>query len=175
MDWNRSVGYIARMVSRQKTFHMDETLLPAGLRVGTSSWSTASWRGVFYSDRCRAGNYISEYSRVFDTVEIDSTFYGTPRPGFSSRRRRLGPSRMKPAFPIWIISFVGPNPAQHARDDPLRPESQRSRGALLGFGAGLRRDSGGSCRRHSGSPEKENAVFWTQISVEHCFRLRHLL
>ncbi len=54
--------------------------LPAGLRVGTSSWSTASWRGVFYSDKCRAGNYISEYSRVFDTVEIDSTFYGTPRP-----------------------------------------------------------------------------------------------
>ena len=75
MDRDRSVGYIARMVSGQETFQM---ALPTGLRVGTSSWSTASWHGVFYSDRCRAGNTITEYSRVFDPVEIDSTFYEPP-------------------------------------------------------------------------------------------------
>lgn len=42
-------------------------------------FSYADWKGVFYPDEMRAHNYLIHYSRIFNAVEIDSTFYGIPR------------------------------------------------------------------------------------------------
>jgi uncharacterized protein YecE (DUF72 family) len=51
-----------------------------GLRIGTCSWNYDSWVGSVYSQkRSRAVEYLSEYSRRFDSVEIDSWFYKIPR------------------------------------------------------------------------------------------------
>lgn len=48
------------------------------LRVGTSSWSSADWRGVFYPEDAAPASFLSHYGRIFDTVECDATFYGIP-------------------------------------------------------------------------------------------------
>ena len=48
------------------------------LRLGTSSWSSADWVGVFYPPGATAAGFLSEYAKHFDTVEVDSTFYRTP-------------------------------------------------------------------------------------------------
>jgi uncharacterized protein YecE (DUF72 family) len=52
-----------------------------GLRwyIGTMGFSYADWSGVFYPADMPARNYLSYYSRIFNGVEIDSTFYGIPR------------------------------------------------------------------------------------------------
>ncbi len=42
-------------------------------------WGYADWSGVFYPPKAASRDYITLYSQSFDTVEIDSTFYGTPR------------------------------------------------------------------------------------------------
>ena len=34
---------------------------------------------MFYPEGAKAGEYIKFYAQALDTVEIDSTFYGTPR------------------------------------------------------------------------------------------------
>lgn len=47
------------------------------LRVGTSGWSYKEWETVFYPKGEK--NKLSYYSRYFDTVEIDSTFYAYPK------------------------------------------------------------------------------------------------
>ncbi|MFQ5655022.1 MAG: DUF72 domain-containing protein [Planctomycetota bacterium] len=49
-----------------------------GLRIGTSSWSTRDWVGGFYPPGTPPHRYIEHYSTVFDTVEIDATFYRMP-------------------------------------------------------------------------------------------------
>lgn len=49
-----------------------------GIRVGTSSWSSKDWVGVFYPPKTPSNRFIEHYSTVYDTVEIDSTFYGIP-------------------------------------------------------------------------------------------------
>ncbi len=49
------------------------------LYLGTQSWSHKDWVGVFYPEGTAPADYISEYARHFNTVEIDSTFYGIPR------------------------------------------------------------------------------------------------
>ena len=43
-------------------------------------FSYADWSGVFYPDDLPAHRRLGYYSRIFNAVEIDSTFYGTPRP-----------------------------------------------------------------------------------------------
>jgi uncharacterized protein YecE (DUF72 family) len=48
--------------------------------IGTMGFSYADWSGVFYPDGLPAHKRLGYYSRIFNAVEIDSTFYGTPRP-----------------------------------------------------------------------------------------------
>lgn len=48
------------------------------IRTGCSGWSYSTWSGTFYPGSAKPGDYLSLYSRVFDTVEIDSTFYAIP-------------------------------------------------------------------------------------------------
>jgi uncharacterized protein YecE (DUF72 family) len=44
------------------------------LRIGTCSWKYDSWRGIVYPEE-GAFNYLEEYGRHFDTVEIDQWFW----------------------------------------------------------------------------------------------------
>lgn len=43
-------------------------------------WSYEDWRGPFYPADLAMSRALEEYAKVFDTVELDTTFYGTPRP-----------------------------------------------------------------------------------------------
>jgi uncharacterized protein YecE (DUF72 family) len=56
------------------------------LRIGTSGWNYPSgkgtWNGIFYplpEDRQRGFDELRFYSERFNTVEVNSTFYGQPR------------------------------------------------------------------------------------------------
>ena len=47
--------------------------------LGTMGFGYSDWGGVFYSPGTPARNYLNHYSRYFNSVEMDTTFYGTPR------------------------------------------------------------------------------------------------
>jgi uncharacterized protein YecE (DUF72 family) len=47
--------------------------------IGTSGWSYEEWEGLFYTKGEK--KKLTFYSRYFDTVEIDSTFYAYPTQG----------------------------------------------------------------------------------------------
>jgi uncharacterized protein YecE (DUF72 family) len=50
------------------------------LRIGCSGWNYAHWRnGVFYPPRLPARLWLEHYSRSFDTVEVNTTFYRLPK------------------------------------------------------------------------------------------------
>ncbi|MEM3048462.1 MAG: DUF72 domain-containing protein, partial [Candidatus Bathyarchaeia archaeon] len=51
----------------------------ADLRLGTSGWSYREWIGPFYPDG--ETKMLQHYTRIFDTAEIDSTFYSYPTTG----------------------------------------------------------------------------------------------
>jgi uncharacterized protein YecE (DUF72 family) len=48
------------------------------VRIGTSGWSYADWVGPFYTPGTNPGGYLQFYSRHFDIVEVDSTYYRVP-------------------------------------------------------------------------------------------------
>jgi hypothetical protein len=49
-----------------------------GLFLGTSAFAADGWQGTFYAAGVRPADYLKYYSSRFRTVEVDSTFYGTP-------------------------------------------------------------------------------------------------
>jgi uncharacterized protein YecE (DUF72 family) len=51
----------------------------AAIRIGCSGWNYQSWREVFYPPRTPAARWLEHYSAVFDTVEVNSTFYRLAR------------------------------------------------------------------------------------------------
>jgi uncharacterized protein YecE (DUF72 family) len=48
------------------------------IRIGTSTFTAAGLEGSFYPPGMKQANYLSYYATKFDTVEVDSTFHGTP-------------------------------------------------------------------------------------------------
>jgi uncharacterized protein YecE (DUF72 family) len=48
--------------------------------VGTSGYSFADWVGPFYPPGTRSADFLAYYAQRFDAVEVNSTFYGIPRP-----------------------------------------------------------------------------------------------
>lgn len=50
------------------------------LYIGTMGWSYKDWLGSFYPADAEAENYLGYYARVFNSLEIDSTFFYIPKP-----------------------------------------------------------------------------------------------
>src|SRR6266487_2465490 len=49
-----------------------------GILLGTSAFTANGWQGSFYPAGMKPADYLKFYSTKFQTVEVDSTFYGTP-------------------------------------------------------------------------------------------------
>jgi len=84
-----------------------------GLYLGTAGWSYADWEGTLYPEGIPAGSRLAEYAKHYATVEIDSTFYGTPRRSTVEKWREIVPEgfRFAAKFPQEIThenNLVGP-------------------------------------------------------------------
>jgi len=55
------------------------------LTVGTSGFLYRDWTGVFYPEHLKPKELLAFYSRHFRAVEINSTYYGVPKPRVFAR------------------------------------------------------------------------------------------
>jgi len=74
----------------------------SNLRIGTSGWNYPSgngtWNGIFYPPARRRPKGFDEltfYAEHFDTVEVNSTFYGQPRPDVTRRWAERTPANFE--------------------------------------------------------------------------------
>lgn len=63
------------------------------IRLGCSGWDKRDWEGTFYSDK--EESKLSAYSKVFNTAEINSTFYSYPAEGLVYGWARYTPPDFK--------------------------------------------------------------------------------
>jgi uncharacterized protein YecE (DUF72 family) len=49
------------------------------VRVGCSGWNYAHWRELVYPKGLHARRWLAYYAELFDTVEVNNTFYRLPR------------------------------------------------------------------------------------------------
>ncbi|OBK10331.1 DUF72 domain-containing protein [Mycobacterium asiaticum] len=62
------------------------------VRIGTSGWSYDHWTDVLYRPGLPAAKRLSRYVEVFDTVELNASFYRWPKDStFAGWRERLPP------------------------------------------------------------------------------------
>jgi uncharacterized protein YecE (DUF72 family) len=61
------------------------------VRFGCLSWTYPDWLGSFYPSGTKPSEFLRLYSKVFDLVEIDSTFYRTPSPATMRQWREKTP------------------------------------------------------------------------------------
>jgi uncharacterized protein YecE (DUF72 family) len=52
--------------------------LSTAFYIGTSGWHYDHWRGIFYPDKLQKTYWLDFYSRHFNTVEINASFYRLP-------------------------------------------------------------------------------------------------
>jgi uncharacterized protein YecE (DUF72 family) len=88
------------------------------LRIGTSGWNyptgRGTWNGVFYPPARRRSKTFDElafYAEHFDTVEVNSTFYGQPRPEVS----RSWAARTPAGFEFSCKLYRAKSPARRRR------------------------------------------------------------
>jgi uncharacterized protein YecE (DUF72 family) len=48
------------------------------VHVGCSGWNYRDWRGVIYPEGLPARRWLERYAELFDTVEVNNTFYRLP-------------------------------------------------------------------------------------------------
>lgn len=73
------------------------------VRIGTSGWSyprgEGTWNGIFYPGKPK--NELELYSQVFNTVEVNSTFYRLIEPRTARDWVRITPSDFEFSIKVW--------------------------------------------------------------------------
>jgi uncharacterized protein YecE (DUF72 family) len=67
----------------------------ATVRLGTQGWSYVDWHGVFYPPGAKQEDRLPFYAEVFDTVELDTTFYTAPKPTIARSWARHTPESFR--------------------------------------------------------------------------------
>jgi len=62
--------------------------------IGCAKWGRKEWVGSFYPEKTKEIDFLFEYAKRLDTIELGATFYGLPDQsiieGFASRVERAG-------------------------------------------------------------------------------------
>lgn len=103
---------------------MSEAPARAPIRLGTSSWTAEGWEKTFYPKGLAAAERIAHYATLFDTVEIDMSFYRVPsHANIASWRSRTPPGFLFAAKAPQTVTadFVHRSGAREANSDFLDP------------------------------------------------------
>jgi len=108
------------------------------VRIGTSGYVFADWRGTFYPTKLPQAGWLDYYAQEFDVVEINATYYRLPPARIFQSMARRTPN----GFGFWVKL---PGGITHGEDEPaplltafrasIRPliESGQYCGALAQF------------------------------------------
>lgn len=102
------------------------------IRVGTSGWTYADWRGVFYPKGLKREHELYYAASQFTAIEINGTFYGQQRPETFANWARQVPAHVR-------FAVKAPRLLTHVRRlrDVEAPLANFIASGLLGLGAHL--------------------------------------
>lgn len=69
--------------------------MSATVYLGTQGFSYPDWIGTFYPPRSKQEHYLPFYVRVFDSVELDTTFYHPPSASVVRSWARIAPENFR--------------------------------------------------------------------------------
>ena len=63
-----------------KTLKASETNKPLQVHVGCAKWGRKEWLGKIYPPKTKEVNFLDEYVKHFDCIELNATFYNVYGP-----------------------------------------------------------------------------------------------
>lgn len=80
------------------------SIATSAISIGTQGWAVPGWQGLLYPAGLKANKRLSLYARVFNSVEVNSTFYAPPAPETVKRWLADTPPEFRFALkmPRWI-------------------------------------------------------------------------
>lgn len=81
--------------------------------LGCPMWAHEQWRGSVFDDLCNASDFLAQYSRYFNAVEGNTTFYADPAPATVLRWQTQAAAGFK-------FTFKVPKPVSHQLRGPER-------------------------------------------------------
>ncbi len=91
--------------------------MAAEIRIGTSGFSYAHWRGVFYPEHLAEKRWLAFYAEEFDTVELNATFYRLPSEAAVSAWAQRVPETF--LFAVKLSRYITHLKRLHQVDDAL--------------------------------------------------------
>jgi uncharacterized protein YecE (DUF72 family) len=76
---------VPKPVLRSAQIGQVDQAMTAAIRIGCSGWQYRSWRDVLYPQGLAQRRWLTRYAEVFETVEVNSTFYRLARPAAVAR------------------------------------------------------------------------------------------
>ena len=73
----------------------------AVIKIGCAGWSYKDWSGPFYPKSLPNNKYLEFYSKYFDIVEINSTFYNLPQPSTLQNWFESTPEHFRFSVKVW--------------------------------------------------------------------------
>ncbi|WP_125778996.1 DUF72 domain-containing protein [Pseudoalteromonas rubra] len=70
------------------------------LYLGCPQWSSAHWKGRFFSSDCKTADMLSEYAQIFNSVEGNTSFYANPKPDTIATWSNAVPENFRFTFKI---------------------------------------------------------------------------
>ena len=64
----------------KKTWVDNLIMAKTEIHIGTSGYHYDDWKNVFYPEEIQPSDYLQHYSRFFNTLELNGTFYKLPNP-----------------------------------------------------------------------------------------------
>ncbi len=98
------------------------------IRVGTSGWHYDHWMGRFYPERLPKPKWLEFYSKEFDTVELNNTFYRLPNESTFEKWHDSAPDNF--IFTVKASRYITHIKKLHEASDSVELFNQRA--ALLG-------------------------------------------
>ncbi|MFX1428312.1 MAG: DUF72 domain-containing protein [Promethearchaeota archaeon] len=69
--------------------------------IGTAGWDYRDWIGSFYPKQLERTHYLEFFSKYFDIVEINSTFYNLPSKDMVKNWRNRVPEKFRFIVKVW--------------------------------------------------------------------------
>ena len=99
--------------------------------IGCSVWSEKSYVGHIYPPGTKPANYLTEYAKQFNSIEVNATRYGIPKQATLDKWRDSVPTNFKFCFKLpQIISF-----AREINGQPAQERMDKFISSVYGFGA----------------------------------------
>ena len=92
-----------------KTVNSEQKSTKLKFHIGSSTWSDKDFKGHFYPEKTPQRNFLSEYAKLFNTVEVNSTRYGTPKFATLDKWKSSVPDNFRFSFKMPQIVSVRKN------------------------------------------------------------------